>query len=85
MKVIYKLASRCTIKSPSSNSIWKLKMLGFVDDKKHYVNLVLQLIKVCLEEAISKSMNMWEELLSFVSGNWKCPSVDFTYYNGSLI
>jgi len=41
-------------------------MLGFVDDKRHYVNLTLQHIKESLEEVISKSVNMWEEIMSFV-------------------
>ena len=68
MEVIDKLAPGCTIKPPSSNKIWQLKMLGFVEDKRYYVNLILQHIKEFLEEIMSKSVNIWEELLSFIGG-----------------
>ena len=50
-------------------------MLGFVDDKRHYDNLTLQHNKESLEEVISKSVNMWEAILSFVGGKlemFKC-------------
>ena len=68
MEVKYKIVPGCTINPPSSDKILKLKMLGFVDDKRHYVNLILQHIKESLKEAMSKSVNMQEELLSFVGG-----------------
>ena len=77
MEVIDKLTPSCTIKPPSSDKIWKLKMFGFVDDRKHYVNLILQHIKKSLEKAISKSLNMWDELLSFVGGKLEMSKCGF--------
>ena len=52
-------------------------MLGFVDNKRHYVNLILQHIKESLEEVMFKSVNMWEELLSFVGGKLEMPKCGF--------
>ena len=43
-------------------------MLRSIDDKRHYVNHILQHIKESLEEAMSKSVDIWEALLPFVDG-----------------
>ena len=43
-------------------------MLGCVDDKRHYTNLLRQTIKESISEAMTKSVNTWEELLTFVGG-----------------
>ena len=52
-------------------------MLGFVDDKRHYINLILQQLKEPLEEAMIKSVNIWNELLTFVGGK--------LFYSGNSI
>lgn len=48
IEVIDKLASGCTIKPPHNNKTRKIKMLGCVDNKRYYVNLLLQNIKELL-------------------------------------
>lgn len=77
MEVIDKLAAECTIKPPTSPGTWKLKMLGFVDDKRHYINLILQQLKEPLEEAMIKSVNIWNELLTFVGGKLEMKKCGF--------
>ena len=52
-------------------------MLGFVDDKRHYINLILQQLKEPLEEAMIKSVNIWNELLTFVGGKLEMKKCGF--------
>jgi len=49
---IEKVAPGCVIQLPQSNEIWKMHMLTFVDDKRHYVNSTTN--QVCRD--IIKSM-----------------------------
>ena len=57
---------------------WTIKVLGFVDDKWYYSNLVNQIINESITEAMSKSTNMWNELLTFIGG--KLELTKCTYY-----
>ena len=52
-------------------------MLVFVDDKRHYVNLILQHLQESLEEAMNRSVNMWDELLTFVGGKLEMSKCGF--------
>ena len=52
-------------------------MLAFVDDKRHYVNLILQHLKESLKEAMNKPVNMWDELLTFVGGKLEMSKCGF--------
>ena len=52
-------------------------MLTFVDDKRHYINLILEHLKESLEEAMKKSVNMWDELLTFVGGKLEMSKCGF--------
>ena len=77
LEVIDKFASGCTIKPPRSNLTWNKFFLAFVDDKRHYVNLILKHLKESLEEAMNKSVNMWDELLTFVGGKLEMSKCGF--------
>ena len=38
IKVAEELTEGCTIKLPQGKATWTIHILGFVDDKRHYVN-----------------------------------------------
>ena len=40
MKIVDKVASGCTIELPKENIKWIIKMMAFVDDKRHYTNSI---------------------------------------------
>ena len=43
-------------------------MLGFVDDKRHYIDNFQQNSKEFLVKAMKKSVNTWIKLLHFTGG-----------------
>ena len=65
------------MKPPRSNLTWNIKMLAFVDDKRHYVNLILKHHKESLEEAMNRSVNMWDKILTFVGGKLEISKCGF--------
>ena len=56
IEVIETLPSNCTIQLPSSSKTWTIHMIGFVDNKRHYVNKIQQNIRNELKELIAKDM-----------------------------
>ena len=68
IKVIEELTEGCTINLPLCKATCTIHMLGFVDDKSHYVtNLHTRILKHLLE-ALKKSIRTWDKLLTFVGG-----------------
>ena len=66
MEIVDQIAPGCTIELPKGKEKWIIKMMAFVDDKRHYTNsLKLQLIKSVIK-AMEKSVSKWYELLPFV-------------------
>ena len=54
MQIVDKEALGCTIQMPNNEKKWKIKIVGFVDHKKYYVNNVSRKTKDTLEQAIKK-------------------------------
>ena len=44
MEIVYQVAQRCTIELPKVNATGKIKMKGFVDEKRHYTITLTQQI-----------------------------------------
>ena len=42
METVEHVVPGCTIQLPNNHKTWEVKMLGFVDDKNHYVNNILK-------------------------------------------
>ena len=74
---IDKFAPGCTIQPPKSNTTRNIKIMVFVDDKRHYINLIFQHFQESLEEAINRSVNMCDELLTFVGGKLEMSKYGF--------
>ena len=68
IKVSEKLTKGCTIKLPQGKSTWTIHILGFVDDKRHYVNNFKERILQHLIDALEQSIRTWDELFTFVGG-----------------
>lgn len=41
IEVIDNMAPGCTIILPNNNKTWTIKIIGFVDDKRYYINLIM--------------------------------------------
>ena len=66
MEIVDQIAPGCTIELHKGKEKWIIKMMAFVDDKRHYTNsLKHQLIKSVIK-AMEKSVSKWYELLLFV-------------------
>ena len=52
MEVVKVVAQGCTITLPRGGKQWNIHMLGLVDDKRHYVNLIPKEIKKILLSAM---------------------------------
>ena len=66
MKIVDKLASGCIINLTHNTKQWKIKMIDFVDNKIYYTNFVDQIIKKPVITSMTKSVKMWENLLSYI-------------------
>ena len=62
---------------PNNKKKWEIKIVGFVDDKKHYVNNVSRKTKDTLEQAMQKSIRIWEELLNFTGGKLELSKCEY--------
>ena len=51
---IDKLASGCTKIPPHNIKTWTINILTLVDDKRHYINLIIQIIQESLTRATGK-------------------------------
>ena len=47
-------------------------MMGFVDDKRYYTNILTQQLITTVIKAMEQSISTWYELLLFVGGLSKC-------------
>ena len=66
MKIVDQIAPGCTIELPKGKEIWIIKMMAFVDDKRHYTNSLKQQLIKSVIKAMEKSVSKWYELLLFV-------------------
>ena len=57
MKIVDKVASGCTIELPKENIKWIIKMMAFVDDKRHYTNSIRQKLSKIVIKAIEQSVS----------------------------
>ena len=48
----------CTIQLSNDHQTWEVKMLEFVNDKKHYVNNILKQLKQTIKEAMQQSIRV---------------------------
>lgn len=66
--MVEKAVPGCTIHVPNNNQTWEVKMLGFVDDKKHYINNILKQLQQTITESMQQLIRVWDEILTFVGG-----------------
>ena len=67
--VVEDVSQGCIINLPRGSKQWKKHMLAFVDDKRHYVNCLLNQSNKNILTAMKISMSSWNELLHFVGGS----------------
>lgn len=68
IQVVEELLEGLTINLPLGKATWTIYILGFVDNKQYYVNNLQRIILKHLLEALEKPIRIWDELLTFVSG-----------------
>ena len=69
MEIVDKVTPGYTIKLPHGQESWTIRMMAFVDDKRHYTNTLTQQLSIIVIEAMEKSVTTWYELLQFLGGN----------------
>lgn len=52
METVEQAVPGCTIQLPNDHQTWEVRMLGFVDDKNHYVNIIFKQLKQTITETI---------------------------------
>ena len=77
METVEQTVPGCTIQLPNNHKTWEIKMLGFVDDKKHYVNKIMKQLKQSITEAMQQSIRVWDEILTFVGGKLETSKCNF--------
>lgn len=85
IEVIDKLAPGCTIVIPNNKKTWIIKIIGFVDDKRYYTNLLMQTIQESLIQRIKISVRLWDEFITFVDGKLELKSAPITLPNKTSI
>ena len=68
VNVAEELTEGCTTNLPQGNTTWTIHILGFVDDKRHYIDNLKNRVLQRLLEALKKLIHTWNELLLFVGG-----------------
>ena len=68
MDIVDNVAPGCTIQLPKGKATWTIRMMAFVDDKRHYTNTLKQQLSAIVIRAMEKSVSTWYELLLFVGG-----------------
>jgi len=66
IKVAEELTESCTIHLPQGKTTWSIHILGFVADKRHYVNNSKKQKVRHLINTLETSIRTWDELLTFV-------------------
>ena len=56
-------------------------MLGFVNDKKHYVHNILKQLQQSIIEVMQHSIRVWDEILTFVGGKLERSKCNFCILN----
>ena len=69
MEIVDQLAPECTIEQSKGKRKWTIKMMVFVDDKRHYTNFLNQQLIKSVIKAMDKSVSTWYEFLLFVGGD----------------
>ena len=68
IKIAKELTEGCIINLSQGKATWTIHILGFVDDKCHYVKNLEKRVIQHLLDAFEKSIRTWDELLKFVEG-----------------
>ena len=69
MDIVDQIAPECTIEQSKGKRKWTIKMMVFVDDKRHYTNFLNQQLIKSVIKAMDKSVSTWYEFLLFVGGD----------------
>ena len=77
METVEQVVPGCTIQLPNNHQTWEVKMLKFVDDRKNYVNNLLNQLQQTIIEALQQSIGVWDEILIFVGGNLEMSKCNF--------
>ena len=68
MKIVEEEAPGCSLRLPKGDKEWKKHIVGFVDDKRHYVNSPKSQICKRVIKGMEQSVLYWYELLNFSGG-----------------
>ena len=68
IKVVEELTEGCIINLPQGKTTLTIHILGFVHDKRHYINNFKKRVLQHLLDTLEKSIQSWDELLNFVGG-----------------
>ena len=75
MAIVDKVVPGYTIQLPKGKATWTIRMMAFVDDKRHYTNTLNQQLSAIVIRAMEISVSTWYALLLFVGGElelYKC-------------
>ena len=61
-----KVAPGYNLQVPKGTKNWRIYMMRFVDDKRHYINLLKEIIKENLIKAMELSVSTWYEIILFI-------------------
>ena len=68
IKIIEKVASGCRLRLSTGEKEWKKHIVGFVDDKRHFLNSPHLQIRKSVIRGMEQSVYCWYELLNFSGG-----------------
>ena len=68
MEIVDTVAPGCTIQLPKGKATWTIRIMAFVDDKRHYTNTLHQQLSAIVIRTMEKYVSTWYELLLFVGG-----------------
>ena len=66
IEIVDKVAPGYTLKLPKGTAIWTIRMVVFVDNKRHYTNTLHQKFSEIVIKAMEQSVSTWYELILFV-------------------
>ena len=68
MKIVEEVAPGCRLCLPKGKNEWNKHIVGFVDDKRHYVNSSYSKLSKPVIRAMEQSVSCWYKLLNFSGG-----------------
>ena len=68
MKIVEEIAPGCRLRLPKGEKEWKKLSVGFVDDKRYYVNSTHSQMRKSVIRGMEQSVSCWYELLNFSDG-----------------